>query len=272
MKKKIFILADSLAVNYGENELPLCGWGEYLKDFINDEYEIENYGRAGWSTEAFLTNGYGTSFTDRSLWDEIYEKISTGDLVLMCLGINDVRLDYELKTSEEKYRENLAYLTSQIRNKNADIVFCTLAISGGAEDSENGWDYKLPAPDNKEPVMTERWMRRSKVLYDIGDDLSVTVLPFGEELKKIYENMYQEYIKNNPNASTADGRNYVRYYFHLYNRAINTPVEDGGLGFNMPDRENDSVHLNPRGALVYAKTISQLLSKTKYSDAVLKVL
>lgn len=267
--KKVFLMGDSLVVDYGKERLPQCGWGQYFQDFVNDEYDVRNYGEGGWSTKTFLTTGRRLC-PERPLWEEIYAELKAGDLVLMCLGINDVRLEYEMKTSEEEYRENLTYLTSQIREKGADIVFCTLAISGGKEDSEDGWDYKLPAPENKEPVMTERWRRRSKVLCDIADDLSVTVLPFGEKLKEIYENMYQEYMKNNPNASIADGRNYVRYYFHLYNKAINTPIEDGGLGFNMPDRKNDTVHLNPRGALVYAKTVAQLLSETKYSDVINK--
>ena len=84
-----------------------------------------------------------------------------------------------------------------------------------------------------------------------------------EKLRK-----YVEYMKNNPKALVAEGRNYVRYYFHLYNKAINTPVEEGGLGYNMPDREDDSTHLNPRGALVYAKTVAKLLSETKYGEII----
>ena len=75
-------------------------------------------------------------------------------------------------------------------------------------------------------------------------------------------------MKNNPDASVADGRNYVRYYFHLYKKPINTPIEEGGLGFNMPEREDDSTHLNPRGAWVYAKTVAKLLLEGKYSEII----
>lgn len=269
-KKSIFLMADSLVEDYGEKALPICGWGKYFPDFVKDEYEVKNYAHSGWSSKSFLTPDHNNLYPGKSCWEVMYEDIKNGDLVIICLGVNDASLVNEMRTSEEEYRKNLTYFTSQIRNKGADVVFGTLTLRGGDDGSENGWDYKLPAPDNKEPETDERWMRRTQVLCEIADDLSVTVLQLGEELKKVYENMYQEYMKNNPGATIADGRNYVRYYFHLYKKPINTPVEEGGLGYDMPDREDDSTHLNSRGALVYAKTVAQLLSQTKYSEILKK--
>ncbi|MBO5743497.1 MAG: hypothetical protein J6R68_04365 [Clostridia bacterium] len=269
-KKSIFLMGDSLVEDYGEEKLPICGWGKFFPEFVKDGYEVKNYAHSGWSTKSFLTVGHGKLYPGKSCWEVMYEDIKEGDLVIICLGVNDASLENEMRTSEEEYRKNLTYFTEEIRKKKADVVFGTLSLRGGDDGSENGWDYKLPSPDNKEPEMDERWMRRTRVLCEIAKDISVEVFQLGEELKKVYENMYLDYMKNNPDASVADGRNYVRYYFHLYKKPINTPVEEGGLGFNMPDREDDSTHLNPRGALVYAKTVAKLLLKTKYGEIINK--
>lgn len=267
-KKSIFLMGDSLVEDYGEEKLPICGWGKYFPDFVKDEYEVKNYAHSGWSTKSFLTVDHNNLYPGKSCWEVMYEDIKEGDLVIITLGVNDASLVNEMRTSEEEYRENLTYFTEEIRKKKADVVFGTLSLRGGDDGSENGWDYKLPHPDNKEPEMDERWMRRTQVLCEIAKDVSVEVLQIGEELKKVYENMYLDYMKNHPNASVADGRNYVRYYFHLYKKPINTPVEEGGLGFDMPEREDDSTHLNVRGALIYAKTVVKLLSETKYGEII----
>jgi lysophospholipase L1-like esterase len=270
-KKSIFLMGDSIVEDYGEGRLPLCGWGKYFPEFVNEEYEVKNYAHSGWTTKSFLTPGHQKLYPGKSCWEVMYEEISEGDLVIICLGINDASLVNELRTSEEEYRNNLTFFTEEIRKKKADVVFGTLSIRGGDDGSEDGWDYKLPPDgitmDDNVPL-DERLMRRTRVLCDIAKDISVDVLQFGEELKKVYENMYQKYMKDNPGLAVADGRNYVRYYFHLYKKPINTPTSEGGLGFNMPDREDDSTHLNPRGAYIYAKTIAELLKKTKYGEII----
>jgi len=270
-KKSIFLMADSLVEDYGEEKLPLCGWGKYFPEFVSEDCEVKNYAHSGWTTKCFLTVGHQNLYPGKSCWEVMYEDIKEGDLVIICLGVNDASLVNKLRTSEKEYRENLTYFTEEIRKKKADVVFGTLGLRGGDDGSEKGWDYRLPPEgtlmDDNVP-MDERWMRRTQVLCRIADDLSVTVLQLGEELKKVYENMYLEYMKNNPSASIADGRNYVRYYFHLYKKPINTPVEEGGMGYDMPEREDDSTHLNSKGAYVYAKTVAQLLSQTKYFEII----
>lgn len=272
-KKSIFLMADSLVEDYGNEKLPLCGWGKYFPDFVKDGYEVKNYAHSGWSTKSFLTVNHNKLYPGKSCWEVMYEDIKAGDLVIICLGVNDASLVNEMRTSEEEYRKNLTYFTEEIRKKKADVVFGTLSLRGGDDGSEHGWDYKLPPDDavmDDNVPMDERWMRRTQVLKDVAKDISVEVLELGEELKKVYENMYLDYMKNNPGSSVAEGRNYVRYYFHLYKKPINTPVEEGGLGFNMPEREDDSTHLNSRGALVYAKTVAKLLLKTKYAEIINK--
>ena len=186
-------MGDSLVEDYGEEKLPLCGWGKYFPDFVKDEYEVKNSPHSGWSTKSFLTVNHNKLYPGKSCWEVMYEDIKEGDLVIICLGVNDASLVNEMRTSEEEYRQNLTYFTEEIRKKKADVVFGTLSLRGGDDGSENDWDYKLP-PDNAvmddNVPMDERWMRRTKVLCEIAASLSVEVLQLGEELKKVYENMY----------------------------------------------------------------------------------
>lgn len=36
-KKSIFLMGDSIVEDYGEERLPLCGWGKYFPEFVNDK-------------------------------------------------------------------------------------------------------------------------------------------------------------------------------------------------------------------------------------------
>lgn len=265
-KTSIFLMADSLVEDYGEDKLPLCGWGKYFPEYVTDDCEVKNYAHSGWTTKSFLTVDFGNLYPGKSCWEVLYDDIKKGDWLIVALGVNDASLVNEKRTTEEEYRKNLTYFTEKVREKGADLVFCTFHLRGGDDGSENGWDYKLPPADvvmDDNVPMDERWMRRAQVLREIASDLNVCLIEFGEELKKVYENMYLEYMKEHPEATVVDGRNYVRYYFHLYNKPINTPVSEGGLGYNMPDKEDDSTHLNYRGACVYAKTVAKLVSKSR---------
>ena len=260
-KTSIFLMGDSMIEDYGEEKLPLCGWGKYFPDHVTDDAIVKNYAHSGWTTESFLTVDHANLYPGKCCWEVMLEDIKKGDWVIICLGVNDASLVNEKRTTEERYRENLTLFTQKIREKGADVIFGTLAIRGGDDGSEDGWHYTL-APEGKDPEMDERWIRRTNVLCEIAANLNVEVFQFGKTLMDVYENMYREYMASHPQASVADGRNYVRYYFHLYNKPINTAVEDGGLGYNMPDRADDSTHLNYRGAIVYAKTAAELIAKS----------
>lgn len=259
---RVFLMGDSLIEDYGEARLPLCGWGQYFGQYLQDGIEVKNYAHSGWSTKKFLTVGYGNLYPGRSCWEVLLEDIQAGDWLIICLGANDASLVNDGRTTEEEYRANLTLFTEAVRAKGADVIFGTLSIRGGDDSSELGWDYALPPEGKEAPEMDERWMVRTKVLCEIAADLKVEVLQFGEALKATYEGMYQEYMASHPKATVAEGRNYVRYYFHLYKKPINTPVEEGGLGYDMPDREDDSTHLNYRGAMVYAKVAAGLIAES----------
>ena len=67
----------------------------------------------------------------------------------------------------------------------------------------------------------------------------------------------------NSDATIAEGRNYVRCHFHIYNKNINDSVENGGWGLNLPDKADDSTHTNVNGAKEFAGIISKLISQSE---------
>ncbi len=264
----IHLMGDSIVEQCKEKEYPRCGWGMFIGEYFKDGYSVKNHSHSGWTTQTYLTKNHDNLFPGRSAWEVIIEQVKKDDWVIISLGINDASLVNELKTDEDTYRKNLTFFTEKIREKGANVIFTTITIRGGDDGSPLGWNYTVAPEDTKEPDMDQRWMRRTQVLLEIAKDINVPVLPLGQNLISIYENMYNVYRQQNPEKSEIDARNYVRYYFHLYNKNLNAPKDEGGFGMNCPEREDDSTHLNERGAKVYAHTVAKLISRsdTKLSE------
>ncbi len=262
---KLFIMGDSLADTFPETSYPLQGWGTFLGDYFKDEMTVCNRAKNGWTTKRYLVEGENKDYPDKTFWDVIKEEMTEGDWLLIGLGINDCSLTNKNRTSEEEYKENLTKFTTEAREKGVNVMFITQTIKGGDYDSELGWEYVLPSdgiPMDDNVPMEMRWTRRAKVLTDIGLELNVPVIQFGKYLSELYENMYQEYMAVNSDASIAEGRNYVRCHFHIYNKNINDSVENGGWGLNLPDKADDSTHTNVNGAKEFAQIISKLISES----------
>lgn len=85
-------------------------------------------------------------------------------------------------------------------------------------------------------------------------------LPFGAELIKTYNAMYDEYMAQNPEATTVEGKNYVRNYFHLYGASSTTPPP-GWDNFGSKTTDDD-MHYNFVGANKAASVIAKLLAES----------
>ena len=114
--------------------------------------------------------------------------------------------------------------------------------------------------DENVPIY-QRWVRRSKVFRDIGTRLDVPVIEFGKFLADYYENMYKKYMALHPDATIAEGRNYVRYHFHIYTKNVKAPKDKGGWGIDSYDKPDDATHTNINAAREYAAIVSHLISK-----------
>lgn len=277
--KNLYIMGDSLADTFPDSNYPLQGWGTFLGDYFKEEMTVHNRAKNGWTTKRYLIEGQNKDYPDKAYWDVIKEEFTKGDWLLIGLGINDCSLTNKNKTTEEEYKANLTKFTNEAREKGVNVMFITQTIKGGDYDSEFGWDYILPSdgiPMDDNVPMEQRWVRRAKVLTDLGSELNVPVIQFGKYLSELYENMYQEYMKANPNASVKDGRNYVRTHFHIYNKNINAPVAEGGFGLNLPDKADDSTHTNLKGSREFAAIITKLISESgtelaSYMSSLIKI-
>lgn len=262
----LHIVSDSMADTYPDSLYPLQGWGMFLKDHFKKEVTVCNYAKSGWTTKTFLTPGKNIKYPDKSYWEVIKSRFKPGDWLLVALGVNDCSLTNEFRVSEEEYKQNLTIFVNDARENGVNAIFMTPAIKGGDDNSELGWDYVLPPegiPMDENVPMEQRWVRRAKVLTDIGKELGVPVIGLGKFLSEHYESMYQSYMKTNPDATVADGRNFVRYHFNRYRNNLNTDISKGGFGLDFPDFEDDSTHLNTRGAKSYAAIIANLILKSE---------
>lgn len=86
----MWIAADSIAVEYNDGlEKGLCGWGEVIGEYFNDEFVVENKAIGGRSSR---------SFTNESNYDTIMDYMSEGDYLFISFGHNDERAAVELYT------------------------------------------------------------------------------------------------------------------------------------------------------------------------------
>jgi len=257
----LYVISDSVCQEYTEELYPRQGFGAVLGDYVSDELTVHNYAVAGRTTKSFLTVGKDPNYPDKTVWQVIKEQLKPGDWVLVCLGINDASVKNVDRTTVEEYEENLKLFVNEARQIGADVILSTPSIRGGDYDSELGWEYTLPE-EGVEPTMDQRWIIRANIMTEASKELGCAVIPFGKTLSETYEAMYEKYMSENPDATVADGRNYVRSQFHLYVANIKAPVEEGGFGVENYEKADDSTHINIKGAHTYAATIAKLISET----------
>jgi len=74
----LYICGDSTAA---KNKLPIIGWGEMMKDYLDTSHiQIENRARGGRSARTFITEG---------LWEAVHSQLKPGDIVIIQFGHND---------------------------------------------------------------------------------------------------------------------------------------------------------------------------------------
>ena len=265
----LYLVGDSLCQEYSEEDYPMQGWGYYLPDYLSSNVTVDNRARSGWSTKSFIES------TDATYsWNAIKGSLEKGDVVLIALGINDSSNTSVNKTTEAEYIANLETMIADIEAAGAEALFATPTINGGAEGSETGWEYNLS---------TNAWAARGEVCRQTAAEHGYDCLPLGATLSNLYEEMHDSYRKENTDATVAQARDYVRYYFHLYVSEIMKPTDEGGWGITyiskLPhkyykwDAEtgytyiNDTTHVNQRGAEKIAEVIASLIADSDSSLA-----
>jgi lysophospholipase L1-like esterase len=88
---RIFLAADSTVQNYDVHEKHQGGWGEFLKDYLDEEVQVLNHAIGGRSSKSFIEEG-------RLL--QILKEIKAGDYLFIQMGHNDAT-----KSKPERYTE-----------------------------------------------------------------------------------------------------------------------------------------------------------------------
>ena len=119
-RTKLFMAGDStLDEHRGEsNPNGYVSWGSSLRPYLNDNVDIVNYARAGFSTADFM--GPDSVYGNVVMWDRIKSEAGAGDWVLIQFGHND-----EKTLTIEQYKANLNQMVADVKAKGATPVLAT---------------------------------------------------------------------------------------------------------------------------------------------------
>jgi len=266
-KATLYLMGDSIVQTYVNEAYPIQGWGCYLGDYLNDNITVENRGRSGWTTDHYLypdgiytkENGIlpvGTELlntkgskkivgaSDRfRTWESIKSTLKAGDYIMIALGINDSGSG---NVPAERYAENIETIYSEATSMGAKVILMTPSITG------RDW--------NDTAGFRQEYLPRGEQCMEIAARHNGVCLPFGAELIKTYDAMYNEYMAENPDATNVEGKNYVRNYFHLYGASSTNPPP-GWEDFGSKTTDDD-MHYNFVGAKKAASVIAKLLAES----------
>lgn len=92
------------------------GWGQLLPEFISAEGTVLNFARNGRSTRTFVEEG---------LWDELYDQIAPGDVVILQFGHNDGVITKRSYTNPAQFRLNFVTFVNEVKAMGAYPILCT---------------------------------------------------------------------------------------------------------------------------------------------------
>ena len=167
---KIFIAGDSTAADYTEDHFPMHGWGQKLKDLL-DDVQVENKAKGGRSTKSFIKEGRLA---------EIESEIREGDWLFIQFGHNDEHLDDYWHTDPfTSYKEYLRDYIKTARGKGAFPVLLTSIARRRFDEMGNFIDthgdyltaVKELAEEQNVPLIDMNG-KTTKMINDLGEEES----------------------------------------------------------------------------------------------------
>ncbi|MFD2033731.1 rhamnogalacturonan acetylesterase [Belliella marina] len=148
----IFLIGDSTVADKpyaGSN--PEKGWGQVFPLYLKEGVKVENHAVNGRSTK---------SFRDEGRWDVVFDRIKTGDYVLIEFGHNDQKIKSPDRYAEADtdYRNNLIRYVKETREKGAFPILAT-PISRRSFDEAG--------------VLEDTHGRYSEVVREVSEELDV---------------------------------------------------------------------------------------------------
>lgn len=232
---RVFILGDSTAARYSDNERPMTGWGEMIYNFFDNKIVIDDRAVSGATSKSFYEKH----------WSGVKNTIVKGDYVLIqfchndqkygITGQSDVVIEgFDEMSTEEKFeaqtaitKEYVEKFIAEVKEKEATPIIITSIERRNRVYGNEGID------------MTP-WINLYK---SIANEKEVTCLDLNPKTWELYQSYGEEGSKK------------------LF--VIVQPGEFAGY----PEGKNDNTHLREKGAFEVAKLIAQLI---KASDSNLK--
>jgi lysophospholipase L1-like esterase len=183
---RIFLAGDSTVASYPENEAPMAGWGQVIKEFFTDEIEVQNHAKCGASSNNFI---------DEGRLETIVENIRSNDYLFIQFCHNDQK-----EFGTKPYTTYPYYLTQYItgaRKKGAIPVLVTAV-------------HRRNFDDNGKVVNTHGEYPNSVI--QLAEKLEVPLINLLEKTGKLYESFGREdskrlfvCFKPNENENYPDG-------------------------------------------------------------------
>ncbi len=137
---RLFIAGDSTVCDQSADipyspYLVYAGWGQLLSFFMTS-YAVSNHAHSGLTSESFRSEGH---------YDIMYERIHSGDYVLLQFGHNDQKISS--LAPDTGYRENLKRYVEEIKEKMAIPVLITPLARNSYDAKGNYMDLLKPWSD-----------------------------------------------------------------------------------------------------------------------------
>lgn len=119
-KVNIWMIGDSTMAPKSKEAYPELGWGEGLRNFINDKATIHNHAVNGRST---------LSFINENRWKIVCDSIQPGDYVIIQFGHNDQKPKEDRHTEPfGSYKDNLKKFIAETREHKATPILCSSIV------------------------------------------------------------------------------------------------------------------------------------------------
>lgn len=217
--RKIVVVGDSTAAEYGPERYPQLGWGQVLKCRLDGGVGVLNVARGGRSTKSFIAEGF---------FSDMLKQVNPGDTVLIQFGHNDSAEGRPERYTDPNgdFRENLRAYVAVVRAKSAVPVLLTPV----ARRNWSGGRLQVSEGPYAEAVRVVAAETRTP-LIDLAETSRAMIAGLGEEPSKRY---FLHYTPADRIARFPQGVTDNTHFSEIGARAVAALVADGLKGTGVP--------------------------------------
>ena len=232
----VYLMSDSLCVNYKDESYPQQGWGHYFEQVFNGkEIHIKNRAVGGMSTKFCIENG---------VWDGVKADLCSGDFVIINFVCNDLYKQNGAATTESEYLTNLGIFYDYITELGATPIFVN----------------QIPTANSFETQ--DEYTARCNIMRDFCEDRGAYYIDINTPLRKLF------YYDETLSEETVDKLNAAYDEYFLSPAALDYFAQlDNGKTISAAMEQlmidgKDRTHINEKGAKLVSDMILELLGQT----------